>query len=148
MTIASDALRQAAVIAVRGGQVCLVMSSSGKRWVVPKGRIERGEVAGGTALQEAWEEAGLVGRLHKHPVGSYVYEKYGRTCHVTVFLMEVTEVTDEWPECRWRERCFLRPQRALTRIQDAGLRKLLRKILPTRRSNLVRVHQTNRLAKR
>jgi len=130
MAIYSDALRQEAVIAMRGGQICLVMSSSGKRWVVPKGRIERGQVAGGTALQEAWEEAGLVGRLHKHPVGSYIYEKYGQTCHVTVFLMEVTEATDEFPECSWRERCWLRPQRALTRIQDVGLRKLLRKILP------------------
>src|SRR5262245_41164227 len=68
-------LRQAAVIPVRDGQVCLVSSRSGKRWVVPKGCMEPGKTAGEVALLEAWEEAGLLGRLAPEPVGSYVYEK-------------------------------------------------------------------------
>jgi 8-oxo-dGTP pyrophosphatase MutT (NUDIX family) len=60
-------IRQAAVIPVRSGRVCLVSSSGGKRWVVPKGHIEPGQAAGETALLEAWEEAGLLGALHREP---------------------------------------------------------------------------------
>ena len=64
---------------MRAGQVCLVTSSSGKRWVVPKGCMEPGKTAGELALQEAWEEAGLVGVLQPEPVGSYLYEKFGNS---------------------------------------------------------------------
>ena len=78
-------IRQAAVAPLRNGQVCLVSSRSGKRWVVPKGTIEPGRSAGEVALKEAWEEAGLVGLLHQEPLGSYIYEKDGSVCHVIVF---------------------------------------------------------------
>jgi 8-oxo-dGTP pyrophosphatase MutT (NUDIX family) len=129
MPIAPHALRQAAVIPIRAGRVCLVLSSSGKRWVVPKGRIERGQAAGETALQEAWEEAGLVGTLHHEPVGSYLYKKAGTICHVTVFVMHVIEAAQDWPERARRMRRWLRPARAQTRIEDASLRKLLTQVL-------------------
>src|SRR5262245_42459264 len=123
-----NSVRQAAVIPIRGGRVCLFLSSNGKRWVIPKGRIQPGQTAGETALQEAWEEAGLVGALHREPVGSYLYEKAGRTCHVTVFLMHVTEVADDWPECSWRLRRWVGPARARAQVEEPGLRKLLRKV--------------------
>src|SRR5271168_2772386 len=97
-------IRQAAVVPLRNGQVCLVSSRSGKRWVAPKGCMEPGKTAGEIALQEAWEEAGLVGVLEPDPVGSYFYEKDGFTCHVIVFLMQVTDEAAEWPERSFRER--------------------------------------------
>ena len=74
-------LQQAAAIPVRMGQVCLVTSRSGKRWVIPKGCLEPGKTAGEIALQEAWEEAGIVGVLQPDPVGSYLYDKAGITCN-------------------------------------------------------------------
>src|SRR5215470_3644504 len=89
-------LRQAGALPIKAGKVCLITSSNGKRWLIPKGIIEPGQTAGETALQEAWEEAGLVGVLQPQPVGSYLYEKYGGTCHVTVFVMQVTQVAAEW----------------------------------------------------
>jgi 8-oxo-dGTP pyrophosphatase MutT (NUDIX family) len=119
-------IRQAAAIPVRSGQVCLVNSSSGKRWVIPKGIIDPGKTAGEIALQEAWEEAGLVGLLQPDPVGSYLYSKYGGTCHVTVFLMQVTEATDDWPERTLRQRHWLSPAQAIRHLDDLGLRELIR----------------------
>ncbi|HXG10863.1 MAG TPA: NUDIX hydrolase [Gemmataceae bacterium] len=119
-------IRQAAAIPVKGGQVCLVTSSSGKRWVVPKGIIDPGKTAGEIALQEAWEEAGLVGLLHPEPVGSYLYAKYGGTCHVIVFLLEVTEAARDWPERALRQRDWLSPAQAARQIEDVGLRRLIR----------------------
>ena len=107
MATAADWIRQAAAIPVRGQQLCLVTSSSGKRWVIPKGLMEPGKTAGEIALQEAWEEAGLVGVLRPEPVGSYLYQKWGGTYHVTVFLLQVTEAAEDWPEHDLRERCWV-----------------------------------------
>jgi 8-oxo-dGTP pyrophosphatase MutT (NUDIX family) len=123
-------VRQAAAIPVLGGQVCLVSSRSGKRWVVPKGCLEPGKTAREIALLEAWEEAGLVGILQPEPAGSYFYAKEARTHHVVVFLMQVTQIADDWPEAGWRERSWLNFPEALLHVEERGLRELLRGIGP------------------
>lgn len=119
-------IRQAAALPVRNGRICLVTSSNGKRWVVPKGLIEPGQTAGETALQEAWEEAGLTGVLQKEPIGSFLYDKWCGTCHVTVFLMQVTEVAQEWPERDMRQRSWVGLAGALERLDDPGLADIVR----------------------
>jgi 8-oxo-dGTP pyrophosphatase MutT (NUDIX family) len=126
MAIQTALIQQAGVVPLRNGQVCLVSSRSGKRWVVPKGCMEPGMTAGQVALQEAWEEAGLVGILRPEPIGSYVYEKDGATCHVVVFLLEVTDAVDNYPESALRQRIWVNIPQSLTRIDDPGLRELVR----------------------
>jgi 8-oxo-dGTP pyrophosphatase MutT (NUDIX family) len=128
MTIALHTIQQAAVIAVRAGRVCLVTSRSGKRWVVPKGCLEAGKTVREIALQEAWEEAGLLGVLQQEPVGSYVYWKSGKRHHVMVFVLHVTDVADDWPEVTERQRCWLPPAKAVDRVDHPGLVDLLRTI--------------------
>jgi 8-oxo-dGTP pyrophosphatase MutT (NUDIX family) len=118
-------VHQAAAIAVWKGRICLVTSRSGKRWVVPKGRLERGMSHQEIALQEAWEEAGLVGEVLGDSPGSYSYWKTGRRHEVLVFVMEVKEALERWPERHRRRRCWLRPEKALTRVREEGLRRLL-----------------------
>jgi 8-oxo-dGTP pyrophosphatase MutT (NUDIX family) len=125
-----DFIRQAGAIPVRDGAICVVTSSNGKRWVVPKGLIDPGHKAGEAALQEAWEEAGLVGLLSPEPVGSYVYEKWGGTCHVTMFVMQVTEVAEEWPERSVRQRRWVSVADALGLLDDPGLRDVVRAAFP------------------
>src|SRR4051812_47885660 len=45
-------------------QVLIVTTrASRKRWVLPKGRVEKGESPGAAALREVREEAGVTGRL-------------------------------------------------------------------------------------
>jgi 8-oxo-dGTP pyrophosphatase MutT (NUDIX family) len=126
MANSPDLIRQAAAIPVKADRVCLVTSRNGKRWVVPKGCMEPGKTAGEVALEEAWEEAGLLGLLQPEPVGSYVYEKDGFTCFVTVFAMQVTSAADSYPEAQLRQRCWLPFSQALSRIEDGGLRELIR----------------------
>jgi 8-oxo-dGTP pyrophosphatase MutT (NUDIX family) len=128
MTTAPGVIRQAAAIPVRDSQICLVTSSSGKRWIIPKGCMEPGKSSGEIALQEAWEEAGLVGVLQAEPVGSYLYEKYENLHHVTVFLMTVTQLAEEWPERTVRQRLWVNPAQALVRVDDRGLREVLRHV--------------------
>src|SRR5437899_3082732 len=121
-------IKQAAVIAVKDGRVCLVTSRSGRRWVLPKGVVDPGHTPGEAALLEAWEEAGLVGALDPDPVGSYVYEKFDRGHHVLVYRMTVTEVRDDWPERSFRERAWLSAEEVIDRVEEPGLRDLLRQV--------------------
>jgi len=103
----------------------MVTSTNGRRWIIPKGMIDPGHTAGEAALQEAWEEAGLVGTLHAEPVGSYAYEKWGGTYLDTVFVMNVTDALDEYPERNARDREWLSPVEAIERIQEPGLRDII-----------------------
>lgn len=128
MALTSNLLMQAGVIALRGNQICLVTSRSGRRWVVPKGCMEPGRTGGEIALVEAWEEAGLVGLLNSEPVGSYLYDKSECTCHVTLFQLKVTEVAADWPEREFRDRCWVSLTEALARVEEPGLRKLIREL--------------------
>ena len=120
---------QAGVIPVRDGRICMIRSRGGKGLVIPKGRLEFGRTPEQMALQEAWEEAGVIGILLPRPVGWYRYEKAGRRFEVLTFLMEVTNVVKQWPECRWRSRHWMLPAEALTRVGQPGLRKLLGRAL-------------------
>jgi len=119
-------IRQAAALPLRRGRVCLITSRNGKRWIIPKGWIDAGQTAGETALQEAWEEAGLTGALEREPIGSYVYEKEGQRYHVTVFVMKVTTVEQDWPERSFRERSWVSPVGFFDRIDEPGLEDVVR----------------------
>jgi len=121
-------IAQAAAIPIDSGRICLVNSSSGRGWVIPKGHIEPGDTARDTAARETWEEAGLLGVLHETPIGAYRYEKNGATYRVVVFLMEVTETADAWPEDHRRTRLWIRPEMIEQLVQVPGLRRLLGKV--------------------
>ena len=60
------------------------------------------------------------------PLGSYVYEKDGFTCYVVVFWLDVTGQLDNYPEAGMRQRLWLPVGQAPTRIEELGLRDVLR----------------------
>lgn len=118
-------VRQAAAIPLMGGMVCMVTSRSGRRWVLPKGRIEWKQSAPEAAAAEAWEEAGLVGRVADAVVGTYEYEKYGAVHTVQVFVLQVDSVRNQWPERAERTREWVTPEEAISRIEEPELRALV-----------------------
>ncbi len=122
--------QQSGVIAHRtvGGQlqVALITSRKRKRWVIPKGVIEPDLSAAQSAAQEAFEEAGLRGRLSTSSIGAFRYHKWGGELNVEVFLMEVTEVLAEWPEADFRDRKWLPPEQAAEHVQEPQLQQLIR----------------------
>jgi 8-oxo-dGTP pyrophosphatase MutT (NUDIX family) len=120
-------MNQSAAVPVLDGRVCMVTSRSGRRWVFPKGQIDAGHTPGTAALLEAWEEAGLVGSLDAEPIGNYVYEKFDTPHHVLVFRMRVIEIRDAWPERGLRDRAWLTVGEAIDRVDEPGLRELLRR---------------------
>jgi 8-oxo-dGTP pyrophosphatase MutT (NUDIX family) len=58
-----------------GVQILLVTSRGTRRWIIPKGWPQRGMPAHRAAALEAFEEAGVVGKVSKKTVGSYWYDK-------------------------------------------------------------------------
>jgi 8-oxo-dGTP pyrophosphatase MutT (NUDIX family) len=132
MTTSPGLVRQAGVIAVYNNLLCVVTSRNGKRWVIPKGCLEEGKTLAEIALQEAWEEAGLVGLLGPDPIGSYVYSKAGLLCQVTVFLLHVSEAADEWPERSQRQRRWLPLRQAESFLEEPGLQQLIRAVASTK----------------
>jgi phosphohistidine phosphatase len=122
-------IHQASAIPCRrlDGQLefCLITSASGRRWGFPKGIIDPGMSTEETALQEAFEEAGLRGRLVGEPLGKYCYKKWNTSLEVVVYLMEVTDVGGTWPEASVRSRVWLPSDEALRRLDRERLRELL-----------------------
>jgi 8-oxo-dGTP pyrophosphatase MutT (NUDIX family) len=112
-------------------EVLLVTSRTTKRWIIPKGWPLAGKPPHATAAREAFEEAGLIGRVTKRPIGSFSYVKRvksgaGIECEVHVFPMEVTAQKRNWPEKGKREVQWFSTTDAAATIQDPVLRKLIK----------------------
>ncbi|MBV8474759.1 MAG: NUDIX domain-containing protein, partial [Hyphomicrobiales bacterium] len=83
-------------------QILLLTSRETRRWIIPKGWPMKGRTAWDAAAQEALEEAGVVGRPHKKPIGSYVYFKRQKTrfelCRVAVYVLTFAKQLKRWRE--------------------------------------------------
>lgn len=121
----SNSVVQSAAIAIYKNRICLVTTSSGKNWIIPKGHRETGDSSRKTARIEAWEEAGVAGPLRDEPVGAYVYERSGKNYRVTVYVMQVEKISDRWPEQNKRKRRWLPLRKACRRIHHPELRNLI-----------------------
>jgi 8-oxo-dGTP pyrophosphatase MutT (NUDIX family) len=122
--------QQAAVIPMRSGvlggmEICLIRRKIAAKWGIPKGFIERGQTWSETALNEAFEEAGVCGRVVGDSIGSYEYQKGVVTLTVVVFVMEVVDEQTSWPESRWRERQWCSVDTAKERLERHRVRPLL-----------------------
>ncbi|MFZ1415848.1 MAG: NUDIX hydrolase [Defluviicoccus sp.] len=120
---------------VRDGvlEVMLITSRETARWIIPKGWAQSGRKAHAASAREAREEAGVIGKITKRPIGTFRYQKrlspeQEITCKVQVFPFEVGEVRSEWPEQADRQRCWLPVAEAARLVADSGLRRLLLKL--------------------
>lgn len=129
---------QVAAICYRGEglkkKVLLITSRDSRRWVVPKGWPMDGYDAPGAAMQEAWEEAGVVeGNINREPIGTYDYTKgldNGAEVAVetTVFVVKVEKMEEDFPEAHERELKWVAPHEAAELVEEPGLQELLRNL--------------------
>ena len=110
-------------------ELCLITARRTGRWVFPKGTARGVDALTQTALQEADEEAGLVGELDGEMLGTYSLKKDGRLSRVTVFLMLVEQAHERWKEDDQRQRRWVSAAEAEEMLDRPELRKLLRSAL-------------------
>ena len=131
---AEAALTQYAALCYRNGpdgtKVLLITSRETGRWVLPKGWPMRSRSAGECALREAFEEAGVQGKLSGDCLGVYSYCKLmgdGRAvpCIVSVFPVRVSALQEKFPEKGQRERAWFALPRAAELVAEPELKQIL-----------------------
>ncbi len=110
-----------------GIEVLLVTSKTRGRWILPKGNVKRNETLYECARREAYEEAGVTGRIGKKAIGRIEYLKpsQGRLLSVSIFQMFVTAQKDDYPEQGFRRREWFSVTEAADLVAEAELRDLL-----------------------
>jgi CYTH domain-containing protein len=105
--------------------VLLVTSSSGKRWIIPKGHHELGMRPEEVAIMEAVEEGGVVGMLHRdlHLRGEMVNGRF-----LQLYAMKISKLLSSWPEKRLRLRRLVPLERALQLIDDPEMADVVRRL--------------------
>lgn len=130
--------QQVAALCYRGAgdtkEVLLVTSRDTGRWIIPKGWPMRGKDGPGSAMQEAWEEAGVrEGTSVGDPIGSYTYEKrkgngWSFPVETMVYPVSVEKLEDKFPEVKERTRKWFSPADAANLVQEPELKTILRGI--------------------
>ena len=114
-----------------GTQILLITSRDTGRWIIPKGWPIDGKSSSETALQEAWEEAGVrQGIAETDSIGSYTYEKRfdngsSTTVETSVYPVAVKTLVDSFPEAEERTRKWVSPKEASNLVAEPELKKLL-----------------------
>jgi 8-oxo-dGTP pyrophosphatase MutT (NUDIX family) len=137
--VTDQILHQAGAIAYRvvNGkvEVLLMTSRDTGRWIIPKGNIAPGKTPAAAAAREAYEEAGVKGRIGSAiPLGFYYYSKRfasgeARPAAVEVYLLQVDKHFEKWPEQGERRRRWLSPAAAVRLVEEPGVVPLLSRLM-------------------
>ena len=95
----------------------------------------KGCSAAETAETEAWEEAGVTGKMKNRCLGVYSYLKgiddtRSLPVVVAVYPLLVESVADDFPEASQRRRKWFEAKKASGRVVEPELRRILRKFDP------------------
>ncbi len=125
-------VEQAAALCLRADgegktEVLLVTSRDSKRWVLPKGAVEKKERSGQAAAREAFEEAGVSGVVQAKPLGRYVYvkPKEGVVCLVAVHRIVVDRYSELFSETGQRIAEWVPILEAARRVDEPELKSLI-----------------------
>jgi 8-oxo-dGTP pyrophosphatase MutT (NUDIX family) len=112
-------------------EILLVTTRGTRRWIIPKGWPIKGLRPGKSAAREAFEEAGVTGRIGGKPIGSFAFDKLRdeaggmTTCEVKVYPLLVKRQSHVWPESHQRTTQWVQPGRAIAMIKEPDLKKIV-----------------------
>jgi 8-oxo-dGTP pyrophosphatase MutT (NUDIX family) len=111
-------------------EVLLITSRETKRWVIPKGWPMVGLKDYNAAKQEAYEEAGVQGRIGTKAIGHFDYVKRLKTgaerhCRVEIYPLKVFNLKRNWPEKHERSRAWFAVKEAAEKVVEAGLKVVI-----------------------
>jgi 8-oxo-dGTP pyrophosphatase MutT (NUDIX family) len=112
-------------------EVLLVTSRETGRWIIPKGWPLKGKSPHKSAAREARDEAGVVGRIDRRSIGSFVYQKRLKggkvvVCEVQVFVLKVKRQEISWLEKGERKLKWLPRSKAAKTVGDSVLGTIIR----------------------
>lgn len=116
---------QSAALPVLGNRLVLVTTRKSKRWIIPKGIIEKDMTPEDSAVKEAYEEGGIVGKAGNKEIGRFSYAKWGGLCTVRVYPLYVEQLLDAWEDMLARERKVVTVDEAVDMVCYAGLAKIM-----------------------
>ncbi|WP_152094093.1 NUDIX hydrolase [Rhizobium dioscoreae] len=111
-------------------EVLLITTRETKRWMIPKGWPIKGLDGGQVARREAWEEAGVKGKVKKGIFGYFTYlkmlaDRQTIPSVVEVHLLEVRKQCGKFPESGQRTIEWMVPEEAARRVREPELKGLL-----------------------
>jgi len=118
-------------------EVLLISSLDTGRWIVPKGWPIDGLRPSEAAAQEAWEEAGIRGRVYDDVLGLYSYSKWldeelSLPCIVLVFALEVSRSDEVFPEAGQRKLKWMSQKKAAQLVDEPELKQIIAGFDPAR----------------
>ena len=121
--------------------ILLISSRRSGRWIIPKGwRFDKFSNQKSAAL-EAWEEAGVQGKVSKKMIGAYFYRKRSEeekffTCEVKVYLLEVKKMKKKFPERNQRKQKWVLLEKAVNLVTEPELKGLIKRFNKLRMDKL------------
>ena len=114
----------------RKAEVLLVTGRRSGRWQIPKGWPMAGKSLADSAAQEAFEEAGIEGRIDPKPIGTFRHTKQNLLfgdldVDIQVHLLAVEKELGDWPERGERLRKWFKIDEAAEAVESEELRELI-----------------------
>lgn len=118
-------------------KVLLITSRRTGRWIIPKGWPVDGKTPIESALTEAWEEAGVEGRVSGDCLGLFSYQKNIEDadelpCVAMVYPLKVKTLAANYPEKGQRKRRWMSPKKASEKVDEPELARILKNFDPER----------------
>lgn len=116
-------------------EILLITTRGTGRWIIPKGWPMEGKSPAKAAAREAWEEAGVKGKVKKDSIGHFTYSKMTgpraiTECVALVYPLEVKSIENDFPEQGQRRRKWLSREKAAARVKEPELARLIRDFRP------------------
>jgi 8-oxo-dGTP pyrophosphatase MutT (NUDIX family) len=111
--------------------ILLVSKKRSKKWGIPKGRVNASLSFGETAAKEAFEEAGVIGRVSPNSIGMFRAKKgtpIPKKIEVWVYLLEVDETLSNWPEKETRQTRWVSCKVAARELREPVLTHLCHRL--------------------
>ncbi|MEE9428563.1 MAG: NUDIX hydrolase [Paracoccaceae bacterium] len=115
-------------------QVLVITTRSRKNWIVPKGWPVDRATPSQSAAREAFEEAGVEGKVSSKCLGIFSYQKEldgdDLPCVVALFPLKVKRIHAIYPEKGLRKRKWLNRKKAAALVENPELSQMIKDFSP------------------
>jgi 8-oxo-dGTP pyrophosphatase MutT (NUDIX family) len=114
-------------------EILIVTTRQSRRWIVPKGWPIKRLTPSKAAAREAFEEAGVRGKIGARAIGVFRYKKAAGEngddpdYEVKIFPLLVRRQSSTWPEFGERVVQWVDPEKAISLIREPELKSMVAK---------------------